>query len=333
MFLPSPEVNSSNDDDILKWLEDALQQERLTISKSLELKHQELLGEFRERLDGMCGFQFNKPLSPVPLSDNETDCTVDEPRPVPQESSVCGVTSPMALGITFPVAFVGTAKPPGGSALKASKVASLKSVQEELHVHKGARSKSPDAEPPEAHRTYKPIVLNDCAQIIPNLYLGGVDAVTDSQHVSSQGIKAICCCLREMEYPSCEFCQDVEYYRVDVEDMGREPIELYFPVATEFIHSWISREQPVIVHCRAGVSRSASVVIAYLMIYQGYSLHEAFFVVRSHRSVATPNIGFMEKLCEFEEEHRFCSPSIDINKYESWYTSPERGAVPDLIPD
>ena len=32
--------------------------------------------------------------------------------------------------------------------------------------------------------------------------------------------------------------------------------------ATEFIHSWISREQPVLVHCRAGVSRSASIAIA-----------------------------------------------------------------------
>jgi dual specificity phosphatase 12 len=194
------------------------------------------------------------------------------------------------------------------------------------------REKSPDGQPSE-DRTYKPIVLNNCDQIIPNLYLGGVDAVTDTQRVTSQGIKAICCCLREMEYPSSEFCKDVEYYRVDVEDMGREPIELYFPEATEFIHSWISREQPVLVHCRAGVSRSASVIIAYLMTYQGYSLHEAFFVARSHRAVVTPNIGFMEKLCDYEEEHRSCSPTIDMNKYESWYTSPERGAVPDLIPD
>jgi len=195
-----------------------------------------------------------------------------------------------------------------------------------------AQEKSPDGQPPE-DRAYRPIVLKNCDQVIPNLYLGGVDAVADSQRVSSQGIKAICCCLREMEYPSNEFCKDVEYYRVDVEDMGREPIEMYFPEATDFIHSWISREQPVLVHCRAGVSRSASVIIAYLMTYQGYSLHEAFFVVKSHRSVITPNVGFMEKLCNFEEERQSRSPTIDMNKYESWYTSSERGAVPDLIPD
>jgi len=199
-----------------------------------------------------------------------------------------------------------------------------------------ARDKSPDALSSEVvNKPYKPIMLNNCDQIIPNLYLGGVEAVTDSQRVSSQGIKAICCCLRDMEYPSSEFCKDVEYYRVDVEDMGREPIEAFFEEATEFIHSWTSREQPVLVHCRAGVSRSASVVIAYLMTYQGYSLYDAFFLVRSHRSVATPNIGFMEKLCDYEEkqEQLALSPTIDMNKYESWYTSAERGAVPDLIPD
>merc|ERR1711956_166375 len=146
-------------------------------------------------------------------------------------------------------------------------------------------------------------------------------AVADPKLLEKQGISAVCCCLREVEFSDKEFSKEVDYYRVDVEDISREPIELFFPEATEFIHSWISREQNVLVHCRAGVSRSASVVIAYLMTYQGYSLHEAFFVVKSHRSVITPNVGFMEKLCNFEEERQSRSPTIDMNKYESWYSS------------
>eukprot|EP00418_Pyrodinium_bahamense_P071399 CAMPEP_0179077362 /NCGR_PEP_ID=MMETSP0796-20121207/34576_1 /TAXON_ID=73915 /ORGANISM="Pyrodinium bahamense, Strain pbaha01" /LENGTH=370 /DNA_ID=CAMNT_0020774641 /DNA_START=10 /DNA_END=1122 /DNA_ORIENTATION=- len=182
-------------------------------------------------------------------------------------------------------------------------------------------------------KIYKPISLNNCNQIIPHLYLGGVQAVADTQSLVQQGIRAVCCCCRELEFPTSDFCRELQYYRVDVEDMAKEPIELFFPEATEFIHSWISREQPVLVHCRAGVSRSASVVIAYLIAYQGYSLYEAFFLVRSHRSVVTPNLGFMEKLADFEEAERKTEPTIEINKYESWYTSPERAAVPDLKPD
>lgn len=197
-----------------------------------------------------------------------------------------------------------------------------------------SRQRAPSkAAPQGAVGLYRPIILNNCNQIIPNLYLGGVDAVADQQKLAMQGIRAICCCCRELEFPSSEFSRDVEYFRVDVEDMGREPIEYFFPEATAFIHSWVSREQPVLVHCRAGVSRSASVVIAYLITFQGYSLHEAFFLVRSHRSIITPNIGFMEKLGEYEEAKRGTQPTIEINKYESWYTSHERAAVPDLMPD
>merc|ERR1712217_746207 len=146
----------------------------------------------------------------------------------------------------------------------------------------------------ETQKQYRPIVLNNCDQIIPNLYLGGVAAASDTQQLVQQGIRAVICCVRELEFPTSEFNKEVEYFRVDVEDISREPIELFFPEATEFVHSWLSREQPVLVHCRAGVSRSASVVIAYLIEYLGYSLHAAFFLVRSHRAVVTPNIGFME---------------------------------------
>jgi len=182
-------------------------------------------------------------------------------------------------------------------------------------------------------RLYKPIALNNCDQILPYLYLGGVQAASDTESLVQQGIRAVCCCCRELEFPTNEFNKDIEYYRVDVEDMSREPIELYWPEATEFIHSWVSREQPVLVHCRAGVSRSASCVIAYLITYHNMSLHDAFFLVRSRRSIVTPNLGFMEKLGEFEEAKRGTEPSIEINKYMSWYTTPERAAVPDLKPD
>eukprot|EP00930_Biecheleria_cincta_P090308 TRINITY_DN79673_c0_g1_i1.p1 TRINITY_DN79673_c0_g1~~TRINITY_DN79673_c0_g1_i1.p1 ORF type:complete len:359 (+),score=84.00 TRINITY_DN79673_c0_g1_i1:51-1127(+) len=208
--------------------------------------------------------------------------------------------------------------------------------QEVPFVRQTSRQSSPNARnrnEDDVAKLYKPISLNNCDQIIPHLYLGGVAAVADPDSMVQQGIRAVCICCREFEFPSGEFCQQIEYHRVDVEDISREPIELFFPEATEFIHSWVSREQAVLVHCRAGVSRSASVVIAYLMTHHNFSLHDAFFLVRSHRSVVTPNLGFMEKLGEYEEKLRGTDPTIDINKYLSWYQTAERAAVPDLKPD
>jgi dual specificity phosphatase 12 len=185
----------------------------------------------------------------------------------------------------------------------------------------------------EGKTLYNPVVLSNCDQILPFLYLGGVDAVADTDRVSDQGIRAVVCCLRDLEFPAGDFSNDLEYYRVDVEDISREPIELFFPEAAAFIHSWVSREQPVLVHCRAGVSRSASVVMAYLMTYQGYSLHDAFFLVRSRRSCVSPNVGFMEKLCDYEEAQQDTDTTVDMNKYISWYTTEGRAAVPDLVPE
>ena len=47
---------------------------------------------------------------------------------------------------------------------------------------------------------------------------------------------------------------------MDVEDISREPINLYFEEAIDFIDSFLKKEENVLVHCRAGVSRSAKAV-------------------------------------------------------------------------
>lgn len=178
-----------------------------------------------------------------------------------------------------------------------------------------------------------PISLENCNEIDTNLFLGGITAALQTQVLVDQGIRAVVCCVREVEFPDCDFHKDLEYYRVDVEDIGREPIELFWPEATEFIHSCITQDKPVLVHCRAGVSRSASTVIAYLVQYQGYSLRDAFLLARAHRPVVTPNLGFMQKLCDFEASERATKPTISFFKYASWYGGSQVAAIPDVGPD
>lgn len=177
-------------------------------------------------------------------------------------------------------------------------------------------------------------LTHNCDEILPSLYLGGIEAALDSEGLAVRSIRAVVCCMRELEFPNSKFNPDLEYNRVDVEDMGREPIELFFPEATEFIHTQLLQERPVLVHCKAGVSRSASVLIAYLIEYCGYSLHDAFNLLLHHRPTITPNPGFMERLRDFEKEK--CGigvPSIDIRKYVSWFQAEERCLQPDLKPD
>lgn len=61
-----------------------------------------------------------------------------------------------------------------------------------------------------------------------------------------------------------------------------------------------TRGGKTLVHCVAGVSRSASICIAYLMKYKRMPLDQAYKHVKKCRSVIQPNVGFWKQLIEFE---------------------------------
>lgn len=55
------------------------------------------------------------------------------------------------------------------------------------------------------------------------------------------------------------------------------------------------------VHCVQGRSRSATMVLAYLMKYRGMSLNDSFKFVKEKRPIICPNATFFAKLIELEK--------------------------------
>ena len=89
------------------------------------------------------------------------------------------------------------------------------------------------------------------------------------------------------------FPNDFEYLEIGIWDESDVDIRQYFSAAFAFIDKIIQDEgKRVLVHCAMGVSRSATIVIAYLMHKERISLMDAFRKVKDRRPCIEPNRGF-----------------------------------------
>jgi dual specificity phosphatase 12 len=92
----------------------------------------------------------------------------------------------------------------------------------------------------------------------------------------------------------------LQYRFIDIEDAPDVPIAKYFAETIQYIQKCIRDHEPIVVHCFMGMSRSATIVIAYLMQTYRLSVDEALNRIRRIRPIVLPNPGFMLQLRHFE---------------------------------
>lgn len=143
--------------------------------------------------------------------------------------------------------------------------------------------------------TWPSLVINDW------LYLGDITGASCRHVLDSLSIKNVVNCTDDEEN---KFDGDscLQYHRVNVSDCDTSNIAQYFDTVFEFIDKAREREQKVLIHCHAGVSRSATMTIAYLMRRNKWTLKSALEHVQKKRSIVRPNAGFMRQLCELERQ-------------------------------
>jgi hypothetical protein len=171
--------------------------------------------------------------------------------------------------------------------------------------------------------------IDEVSCILPGLFLSGIAVARNPSKLSELNINRVVCCCMPSEFPPSDEVEGVEYFRIDVEDMSREPIDMFFEEGSDFISDSLENNEGVLVHCRSGVSRSSTIVIAFLIRNMGMRLFDAFFLLRSKRSIVTPNIGFMDQLLKLELRVHGV-PSVSLQRYAQWYTSDSRPAIPDI---
>uniref|UniRef100_A0A674IR44 Dual specificity protein phosphatase n=1 Tax=Terrapene triunguis TaxID=2587831 RepID=A0A674IR44_9SAUR len=88
----------------------------------------------------------------------------------------------------------------------------------------------------------------------------------------------------------------IDYYGIPAYDLPDFNISQYFFSAAEFIHKALNTPGgKILVHCAVGISRSASLVLAYLMINHHLPLIKAIKAVKEHRWIS-PNRGFLKQI-------------------------------------
>uniref|UniRef100_A0A8D2QFF4 protein-serine/threonine phosphatase n=1 Tax=Zonotrichia albicollis TaxID=44394 RepID=A0A8D2QFF4_ZONAL len=90
------------------------------------------------------------------------------------------------------------------------------------------------------------------------------------------------------------------YHNIRVYDEETTDLLAHWNEAYHFINKAKKNHSKCLVHCKMGVSRSASTVIAYAMKEFGWSLEKAYNYVKQKRSITRPNAGFMRQLLEYE---------------------------------
>ncbi|KAF0878296.1 DUS9 phosphatase, partial [Crocuta crocuta] len=140
-------------------------------------------------------------------------------------------------------------------------------------------------------------------QILPNLYLGSARDSANVESLAKLGIRYILNVTPNL--PNLfEKNGEFHYKQIPISDHWSQNLSQFFPEAISFIDEALSQNCGVLVHCLAGVSRSVTVTVAYLMQKRHLSLNDAYDLVKRKKSNISPNFNFMGQLLDFERSLR-----------------------------
>ncbi|XP_073528514.1 LOW QUALITY PROTEIN: protein phosphatase Slingshot homolog 1 [Phyllobates terribilis] len=139
--------------------------------------------------------------------------------------------------------------------------------------------------------------MDKASLIFDYLYLGSEWNASNLEEMNNAGVGYILNVTREIDnfFPGL-----FAYHNIRVYDEESTDLLSHWNDAYNFINKAKKNHSKCLVHCKMGVSRSASTVIAYAMKEYGWSMEKAYNFVKQKRSVARPNAGFMRQLLEYE---------------------------------
>ncbi|XP_026125562.1 dual specificity protein phosphatase 26-like isoform X2 [Carassius auratus] len=135
-------------------------------------------------------------------------------------------------------------------------------------------------------------------EVWPNLYIGNMDIAENCSEMRRHHFTHVLNCAHSSRRGGEIYDgMGITYMGIDAHDSPTFDMSVNFNKAAEFIHTALKDGGRILVHCHVGVSRSATVVLAYLMLKQNMTLVEAIQKVKEGRGVY-PNRGFLRQLID-----------------------------------
>lgn len=132
--------------------------------------------------------------------------------------------------------------------------------------------------------------------VYDNLYVGDFGAIQNQDAVKEEGINAIVR-LDMSDRKRWQWGKNFTVLDAGFSDEKSIPDGI-IPKVTKFIYQQIEDDKTVLIHCAAGISRSVTLTMAYLIEYEGMNLAEAFGTVREGRTQAYPHENLLISLIE-----------------------------------
>lgn len=152
--------------------------------------------------------------------------------------------------------------------------------------------------------------MPDFSQITSHIFIGNAHSIVGNPSTRERDLldmmeaKVVISALTEEEYEDYMIAKedfpDIDWHRFIIDDDEDERISEYFFDVHSIINAAISQNKNVVVHCAAGMSRSPTLVIAYLMIENRWGFDEAYNYVKNRRNLTEPNDGFVKQLKSLE---------------------------------
>ena len=136
------------------------------------------------------------------------------------------------------------------------------------------------------------------SELTGQLFLAACRAVT-SKCLLDLGITNIV--NATLELPTVAY-QKQDTIQIAVEDRVSAKLNIYFDLIADKIQQVHSGGGKILIYCRAGQSRSATLCIAYFMKYHDMTYEQAFQYVKYRRPIIHPNLGFISQLREYERK-------------------------------